>query len=97
MAETQATINEWANSVGIKADAARSIARAQEELDEAIDEVSAGDIKKAGVEIADVVICLFVAASRLGVDLQAEIDAKMKINRKREWRVDESGCAYHVK
>lgn len=95
--ETQATINEWAYSVGINAAPIRSVERAVEEIDEALAELRAGGTAKAGVEIADAIICLMVAASRLGVDIQAEIDAKMQINRARQWRVDETGCVYHVK
>ena len=97
MPETQKSIVEWAASVGIDAAPAHAVERAAEEMAEALDEVRAGEIDKAGVELADVVICLFVAASKMGVDLQAEIDAKMKINRGRTWRRDERGCVYHVK
>lgn len=95
--ETQATIAEWAHSVGIDAEPVRAVERAQEEMDEALDEVRDGNLDKASVELADVVICLYVAASKMGVDLQSEIDAKMKINRAREWRKDQTGCVYHVK
>lgn len=95
--ETQATITEWANSVGIKTSIRRAVTRANEELQEALDDISRGDIAAAGVELADVVICLHVAASRMGVDLQAAIDAKMVVNRARKWRLDTTGCAYHVK
>ncbi len=95
--ETQATITEWADSVGIKPDIWRAVTRAREEMQEALDDIANGDIAAAGVELADVVICLHVAASRMGVDLQSAIDAKMTINRSRKWRVDPTGCAYHVK
>jgi len=95
--ETQATITEWAKSVGIKPDILRAVMRAKEEMDEALVDISRGDIAAAGVELADVVICLHVAASLMGVDLQAAIDTKMQINRNRTWRVDATGCAYHVK
>jgi len=97
MAETQATISEWAASVGINAEPERVVTRAAEEMDEALDAVRSGDMQHTAVELADVVICLFVAAERMGVDLQAEIDAKMRINRGRTWRRDASGCVYHVK
>lgn len=95
--ETQATIADWANGVGINPEPQRAVERAGEELQEAIDALASGDTAAAGVEIADVVICLCVAAAKLGVDLQAAIDAKMKINRGRTWKLDASGCAYHVK
>jgi hypothetical protein len=71
--------------------------RAGEELQEALDDLAAGRMTDAAFELADVVICLHVAASKMGVDLQAHIDAKMQINRNRQWRLDATGCAYHVK
>ena len=95
--ETQATITAWADAVGIKPEPFRAVERAGEELREALADLEVGAVEDAGVELADVVICLFVAASRMGVDLQAEIDAKMQVNRSRTWRLDETGCAYHVK
>ena len=95
--ETQQSISDWADAVGINPDAKRAVERAGEELQEAIDAFATGTTTAVGVEIADVVICLNVAASKLGVDLQTLVDAKMKINRARKWRVDETGCAYHVK
>ena len=66
-------------------------------MNEALVEARDGNFDKCAVELADVVICLFVASARMGKDLQAEIDAKMQINRARQWRIDESGCAYHVR
>ena len=94
--ETQMSINDWARSVGINANPRRSVERASEELAEALVEIDAGQHLAAGIELADVVVCLYVAASRIGVNLQNLIDAKMEVNRKREWRLDESGCAYHI-
>ena len=76
--------------VGINADPYRAVLRASEELQEALEEIAAGRNEDAGVELADVVICLHVAASKIGVNLQDAIDAKI-------WRIDETGCAYHVK
>ena len=40
---------------------------------------------------------LLSTALDLGIDLQAAINAKMKINRARVWRKDGSGHGYHVK
>lgn len=95
--ETQRTITEWAAHVGINAAPARAVSRAGEELQEAIDAIATGDMASAGGELADVAICLYVAASEMGIDLQAAIDAKMAINRSRTWRRDATGCIYHVK
>ena len=51
---------------------------------------------KAGEEIADVVICLTRLADRMGCQLQAEIDAKMAVNRQRKWTLDGDGHGSHV-
>lgn len=37
------------------------------------------------------------AATELGVDVQAEIDRKMAVNRARSWKLDGTGHGYHVK
>lgn len=36
-------------------------------------------------------------AERLGVDLHAEIDRKMAVNRGRTWKRDSTGHGYHVR
>jgi NTP pyrophosphatase (non-canonical NTP hydrolase) len=48
-------------------------------------------------EMADCAIVLAVIAHRRGVDLQAEVDEKMRINRSRTWRSHGDGTGYHVK
>jgi NTP pyrophosphatase (non-canonical NTP hydrolase) len=48
-------------------------------------------------EMADCAIVLAVIAHRRGVDLQAEVDEKMRINRSRTWRSNGDGTGYHVK
>lgn len=50
-------------------------------------------------ELADVLIVLYGCADAAGVELQDEVDKKMRINRARKWkpRLDGSGHADHVK
>lgn len=48
-------------------------------------------------EMADVGICLMMAADILGFNLLAEMRAKHTINQKRKWVVDELGCLRHIK
>ena len=48
-------------------------------------------------ECADVVIVLCRLARRLGGDLWREVERKMAVNRKRTWRLDGTGHAYHVR
>jgi NTP pyrophosphatase (non-canonical NTP hydrolase) len=53
--------------------------------------------EEIGEECADVAILLHLICGRRKLDLDAEIARKMEKNRGREWRVDETGCGYHVK
>lgn len=99
MRETQRSVSEWAEATfGAAAGNARIAARANEEMAELLRALTADDRHpKAAEEIADVVIVLYRLATRLGVDLVAEIDRKMAINRTREWRLDNTGHGYHVR
>lgn len=45
----------------------------------------------------DVLAGVHGVAAALGCDLAVAIDAKMAVNRARRWRLDGSGCGYHVK
>jgi NTP pyrophosphatase (non-canonical NTP hydrolase) len=47
-------------------------------------------------EMADCAIVLDVLAERRGVDLRAEVDKKMSINRARRWRANRDGTGYHT-
>jgi NTP pyrophosphatase (non-canonical NTP hydrolase) len=47
-------------------------------------------------ELADCDIVLMTLAHRAGIDLQAERDKKMAINRARKWAVDGLGCGQHI-
>lgn len=50
-----------------------------------------------GASAVEVVRLVAACAAWLGVDLQAEIDRKMTINRARVWTVDADGHGYHVR
>jgi MazG-like family len=97
--ETQATISAWAESTfGPSGSNARAIARANREMAELLEHVTADDRHpEAAEEIADIVIVLSRVMTRLGVDLQAAIDRKMTKNRARKWKLDGTGHGYHVK
>lgn len=47
-------------------------------------------------ECADVLIMLLQVAEKLGVDIEAELDRKMHVNRNRKWAVNAAGKAQHV-
>lgn len=97
--ETQQSISRWAeDTFGPGGTNARAIARANREMAELLEHVTSDDRHPgAAEEIADIVIVLYRAATRLGVDLHQRIDAKMAKNRVRKWRLDGTGHGYHVK
>ena len=96
--ETQATIEAWRASVfGPASSPARLAARANVEMAELISELAAGNTSKAPSEVADVLIVLYGVAQALGVDLHAEVDKKMAINRGRKWKVAGDGTGHHVR
>lgn len=97
--ETQATISRWAEETfGPAGSNARAISRANREMAELLEHVTSDDRHpEAAEEIADIVIVLSRVMTRLGVDLQTEIDRKMAKNRARKWRLDGTGHGYHVK
>lgn len=91
--ETQATINEWQNSVFPTRTVEGDIAHLKEEFQEFLDATSL-DIQ--AVEAADLVILLYAWANDTGIDLHDHIDAKMEINRARQWRILPDGTGRHL-
>lgn len=96
--ETQASISAWAEKTfGPAGSNARAIARANREMAELLEHITADEKHpEAAEEIADIVIVLSRVMTRLGADLQSEIDRKMAVNRARKWRLDGTGHGYHV-
>ncbi len=99
MIETQESISKWADDTfGPTSSTMRVAVRANEEMAELLRALSVDDFnQKALDECADVYIVLCRVVTRLGGDFQELIDAKMAINRKREWNLDGSGHGYHVR
>lgn len=97
--ETQRSVSRWAiETFGETNSHLRVAIRANEEMAELLRCLSTDDQScKAAEEIADVVTVLFRLAERLGVDLFAEVDRKMAVNRSRTWALDGSGHGYHVR
>lgn len=97
--ETQQSITEWADSAfGPAPSIARIAARANEEMAELLRAATSdAPPDKIAAEAADVVIVMYRLLTVIGADLQDAIDAKMAINRKREWRKDGTGHGYHVR
>lgn len=99
MRETAKSISDWIIATfGASGTNERVAIRANEEMAEllrAVADVSSHE--KVREECADVVIVLCRLCERFGGDLFTEIDKKMAVNRQREWKLDGSGCGYHVK
>jgi NTP pyrophosphatase (non-canonical NTP hydrolase) len=97
--ETQATISAWRDTAfGLSTSNARMAARANEEMAELLRALTADDNHpKAAEEMADVLIVLYGLASRMDVDLHAEVDRKMATNRQRVWKQDGTGHGYHLR
>jgi NTP pyrophosphatase (non-canonical NTP hydrolase) len=97
MTENQWSISEWAEETfGPAGSTARVAARANEEMAELLRHLTTDERHpKAAEEVADIYIVLCRVASRLGIDIQDEVDRKMAINRAREWRLDGTGHGYH--
>jgi NTP pyrophosphatase (non-canonical NTP hydrolase) len=99
MREDQKSISRWAEETfGSASSNARVAARANEEMAELLRHLTSDDNHQEAVEeAADIIIVLYRLAERMGKDLHAEIDRKMKVNRGRTWRKAEGGCSYHVR
>lgn len=96
--ETQRSIADWAEQTfGPAVYLARVGARANEEMAELLRKLTAAEIDLDGIaeEAADVVIVLYRLAHLTGRDLNAEVNAKMAINRAREWKMTGDGHGYH--
>lgn len=99
--ETQQTIGAWqVETFGRLPTPAVGFIRAESEMDELADAITHrknGDNTEIGRELADVSIVLMGMAEQFGIDLQAAIDEKMRVNRARRWIVTSDGTGQHVK
>lgn len=97
--EDQVSISKWAeDTFGASGSNMRVAVRANEEMAELLRALSSDDNNpKAIEEAADVIIVLQRVFTRMGADLQAEVDRKMAINRARQWNLDATGHGYHVR
>ncbi len=95
--ETSKTIREWGDATfGKVSDLSALVARARGELDELDLAIRTNDTAEIGREAADVVILLHRLVALTGMDLAAEVDAKMAVNRARKWKAAGDGTGGHV-
>ncbi len=102
--ENQASIVAWQKATFGLTTKQAAFRRMQDEFKELGDLVtlvsgrncySASDVDYVASEIADVYITLCRVADELGVDIASAVDAKMLINRAREWHVNPDGTGQH--
>jgi NTP pyrophosphatase (non-canonical NTP hydrolase) len=91
--ETQASINAWQRETFPDATTYGTV---QHVLEEANEWLKSSTDAEAAVEAADIMISLYHWCDRVGVDLHAEIDAKMARNRARTWRIQPDGTGRHT-
>jgi NTP pyrophosphatase (non-canonical NTP hydrolase) len=95
--ETQSTIALWGEETfGPVRDPVALAKRASIEMDELIEALEKGDTEEAARETADVLILLNRLSATLGFDLADAVDAKMKVNRARQWVPAGDGTGRHV-
>lgn len=90
--ELQAEIADWANQLNPNRTALSLIAKMLEELGELI----ASDRQDDPLELADVLILALDLAHIKQIDLALAVQAKMQINRQRQWRIADNGAMTHV-
>jgi len=94
--ETQSTIAGWGEETfGPVSNPVALARRASIEMDELIEALEKGDTEEAARETADVLILLNRLGTTLGFDLGEAVDAKMRINRARQWVPAGDGTGRH--
>lgn len=95
MTESPLTIALWAHETFGEARPKVAAARANQEMAELLNAIALGNADKMGEEMADVIIVLYHLAGSTGINIQEEIDRKMKVNRARKWNLTGKGTGYH--
>ncbi len=96
--ETQQTIAAWAEETfGPATDQTVLVRRAQVELEELLEATAEADAAEIGKETADIAILLYRLMELNGLDLSAEVTAKMAENRARSWCAKGDGTGSHIK
>lgn len=98
LVELSDEITEWQDSVFTKATPLSATTHLKKEvLELAIDLINC-DYEKARIEIADCFLLIIAVAHLSGIDLEASIEEKMAINRRRVWgEPDAYGVVEHVR
>lgn len=94
--ETQSTIAKWGDETfGPVTNPVALARRASVEMDELIEALEKADIGEAERQTADVLILLYRLGATFGFDVADAIDAKMRVNRARQWIPAGDGTGRH--
>ena len=97
MSESQQSICDWAEKIfGPVADPRALVTRAVTEMKELDEAVVDRDLSEIGREAADVMILLYRLVDQFGLNLDHEVQAKMAINRARQWSAKGDGTGSHI-
>lgn len=97
VSESQQSICDWAEKIfGLVADPRALVTRAMTEMKELDEAVVDRDLSEIGREAADVMILLYRLVDQFGLDLDHEVQAKMAINRGRQWSAKGDGTGSHI-
>lgn len=96
--DTQAKVNKWQHETFGDHDKSPGpiVDKFEEEVNELVDAVMAGDLYDIQTELADVVIILCRIADRYSIDIEKAVLIKLAINQKRIWKQDEGGTFSHI-
>lgn len=96
--EDQKSVTAWGEETfGPATGPAVLVARAQQEMEELLEAVQAGDHAGAALETADVFILLYRVATLCGFDVHEAVTRKMAINRGRRWARKGDGTGSHIR
>lgn len=96
MREDQTSVNEWAINTFGDCTLEAAVRRMDKEYSELVLKAGCANVGDYGDELADVLICMYRVAQKAGVDLQAHVDMKMTINRRRKWKMSGDGTGQHI-
>lgn len=95
LSEMTQEVTGWLLPILPERDAFNTLIKIQEELSEALHALHTGE-GRIEEELADIFVLLLDAAYLTNTDLQKEFEAKMNVNRQREWKPS-LGTMKHVK
>jgi NTP pyrophosphatase (non-canonical NTP hydrolase) len=98
MGELLKEITGWQDKIFTQATSISAATHLKRELTELVVDLINHDYENARLEMADCFILIAGVAHLSGVDLEAAVEEKMEINRKRTWgKPDKDGVVEHMR